>query len=80
MDVGRLTLTARQQSNSKWELSRAAVNSEPYHEALFFVTAAALQCHLSTNYTILRQEGFDPFIFFYQTSANLNTAVAQCHR
>lgn len=35
MDVGRLTLTARQQSNSKWELSRAAVNSEPYHEPLF---------------------------------------------
>lgn len=50
------------------------------HISEAFVTATALQCNLSMNYKILSPGRFDPFIFFYQTSANLNTAVVQCHQ
>lgn len=44
-----------------------------------FVTATALKCILLMNYKILGPGTFDPVIFFYQTAANLNTAVVQCH-
>ncbi len=45
-----------------------------------FTTATALQCIVTKNYKILSPGRFDPFIFFYQTAANLNTAVVQCHQ
>lgn len=45
-----------------------------------FVTATALQFILSMNYKILSPGRFDSFIFFYQTAANLNAAVVQCHQ
>lgn len=45
-----------------------------------FVTATALQYILLMNCKIFSPQRFDSFIFFYQTTANLNTVVVQCHQ
>ena len=86
--IGCLCCAQSQALSSSTLPNNSLIINGSYHRSLSilshineaFVTATALQYILLMNQKILTPGRFDSFIFFYQTAANLNTVVVQCHQ